>query len=70
MTIVIDVIGTKCMLVDPKIPEFENLIGVESTPGYLLYALQKRGVNIMPSESDCVGLEDIHPKVSYLIISL
>lgn len=60
--IVIDVIGTSCKLVGPDRKEFSNLLGVELTPGVLLMRLQRRGINLMPTENDLSNVEGIATK--------
>lgn len=61
--LVIDVVGTKCKLVKPTLKQLSDLVGVEMSPGRLLYKLQKRGINVMPTDTDCTKVESVKPKV-------
>jgi len=58
--IVIDIVGTKCRLLEPNVKQVKDLIGVDMSPGALLHTLQRRGVNLLPAASDadrCNGLK-------------
>ena len=57
--IVIDIMGTSCKLMGPDRAEFKDLIGVELTPGVLLMRLQRRGVNLIPTEHDIANVEGV-----------
>lgn len=61
---IIEICGTACKLVKPTMKQFSDLIGVEMTPGHLLYKLHRRGINIMPTAHDCSKLKCVTPKVS------
>lgn len=50
--VVIDVIGTKCRLVRPTIPQVSDLIGVDISPGQLVRKLLSKGINICPVYED------------------
>lgn len=61
--VVIDIIGTFCMLISPDILEFSDLLQVQMSPGALLTKLQKKGLNIMPTENDLTVVPNLIPKV-------
>lgn len=45
----IDVIGSQCALTYPALDTFADLLYVPLSPGILLYKLQRKGLNILPS---------------------
>lgn len=50
--IVIDVTESTCRLLKPTTKVFADLIGCDMTPGKLLYLLQRRGLNFLPTSRD------------------
>lgn len=50
--IVIDINGSLCKLVKPVLKQLSHLIGVEMSPGMLLFKLQTCGINIFPTDLD------------------
>lgn len=50
--IVIDVVGSQVCLVKPNDPFCADLLGHPMTPGSLFFALQRRGVHLLPTEVD------------------
>jgi len=60
--VVIDIIGTMCKLVKPTIKCTSALIGVLMAPGELLLKLQRRGINLIPTEMDPGRIEDHYKK--------
>lgn len=60
--IVIDIIETKCVLVQPVLSELSDMIGNKLNPGQLVRKLLHRGINIFPVYSD--NIPDNYPKVS------
>jgi Cancer susceptibility candidate 1 N-terminus len=62
--LVINIVGTYCVLEGPKRTEFSDLLGVPLSPGLLLTKLQMRGVNLLPTDEDLACVEGIVPKVS------
>lgn len=61
--LVIDIIGTSCKLMSPERTEFMDLIGIEMSPGTLLTKLQRRGINLLPTQNDLDTIQDVIPKV-------
>ena len=64
--LVINIVGTYCVLTGPKRTEFSDLLGVPLSPGLLLTKLQRRGVNLLPTDEDLACVEGIVPKVPFL----
>eukprot|EP01038_Epipyxis_sp_PR26KG_P008222 gene8222-11128_t len=60
--IVIDIVGSMCKLVRPDNKSFSDLVGQYMSPGYLLYRLQRRGINLLPTKYDVKILPDHKPK--------
>jgi len=54
--VVIDIKGCMCSLARAFSRAVADLVGVEMTPGSLLNKLQRRGVNLLPSELDTAAL--------------
>lgn len=54
LEVAIDVVGHKARLLRPTSKHFKDLVGVLMSPSQLLRRLQRRGVNIMPADIDCV----------------
>ena len=50
--VVIDIQGSHCKLVKPQSSVFASLVGKGMAPGKLLYLLQQRGVNVLPTQKD------------------
>jgi hypothetical protein len=50
--VVIDINGSLCKLVKPVLKQLSHLIGVEMSPGNLLFNLQKCGINLFPTDLD------------------
>ena len=65
--LVINIVGTHCVLISPVRTEFSDLIGVRLSPGLLLTKLQRRGVNLLPTADDLASVADIVPKVFLLL---
>ena len=61
--LVINIVGTYCVLTEPKRTEFSDLLGVPLSPGLLLTKLQRRGVNLLPTDEDLACVEEVVPKV-------
>jgi hypothetical protein len=50
--VVIDIVGSFCRLVSPDDASTSDILGRDMTPGALCATLQRRGINIMPTEKD------------------
>lgn len=61
--VVIDVVGSKCRLIKPVCPQLEDVLGVEVSTGFLLFTLQRRGINIVPIISPHFAVEGVTAKV-------
>jgi hypothetical protein len=68
--IVIDIVGSKCKLVRPNDKVFIDLVGVSMDPGNLLNKLQRRGVNLLPTQYDSKNIENFKTKVFFFVIIL
>lgn len=53
LEVAIDVVGSQVRLLRPASKQFKDLIGQLMPPSQLLRRLQRRGVNIFPSDWDC-----------------
>lgn len=47
--VVIDVIGTKCRLIEPNVPQTADIVGIDWSTGALVRQLQRRGINLFPT---------------------
>ena len=61
--VTIDVVGSACILVRPEGATFEELVGREMSPGSLLLRLQRKGINLLPTEADLQVVDGCTPKV-------
>ena len=52
MAVVIEVHGTECRLLQPKLPELAELMAKRLRPGPLVAALKAAGINLMPRDTD------------------
>ena len=50
---------SSCVLIKPDDYVFADMIGVEMSPGQLLYTLQRRGVNFLPTSLEIEKVESI-----------
>lgn len=60
--LVVDIVGSSCILIKPELPTFEDMIGVEMPPGCLLHRLQRKGVNLLPTVADLEDSPHCKPK--------
>ena len=51
-TVVIEIVGSKCRLVEPTVRQVEDLLGKYMTPGILLHRLLRKGLNVFPTVLD------------------
>lgn len=68
--LVIDIIGSKCILIQPDSKIFADLIGKVMSPAVLLTKLQYKGINLMPTLLELKSVEGYKPKVSVLEMTL
>eukprot|EP01041_Mallomonas_annulata_P000234 gene234-423_t len=66
--VVIDIVGTKCKLLEPNCKQTSDLIGVEITPGALLHRLQRRGINLFPTPQDAARCPSLNKPVKNIIL--
>jgi hypothetical protein len=67
--VVIDIVGCFCKLVKPDALNFTELLGVPLSPGQLVVKLMRKGVYLLPTQSDLVSVEGVKPKVSQIVVS-
>jgi hypothetical protein len=60
--VVIEIKGTSCTLIKPSIKSTSSLIGIEMAPGELLLKLQRRGINLLPTDLDPSKIENHYKK--------
>ena len=68
--IIIDIIGTSVKLISPDRVEFSDLLNIEMSPGSLLTKLQRRGINLLPNDSDLAAVTNVVPKVTKIFVIL
>lgn len=61
--VVIDIIGSQVCLIKPDTALFNDLLFVPMSPGCLLKRLQRKGINLLPAESDLEQSEACKPKL-------
>jgi len=61
--LVIDIMGSKCMLVQPDTKNFSDIIGKIMSPGAILSNLQRKGINLMPTPLEQRSVEGFNAKV-------
>lgn len=62
--VVIDIIGAKCKLIKPDTAIFTDLLGLLLLPGTLLCRLQRKGINLLPTQADLQAADNCNPKVN------
>ena len=66
--IIVDVIGSRCMLFNSDQPQFADLRDKLFNPGCLLTRLQKKGINLLPTSFDLNAVNITRPKVTYDLV--
>jgi len=61
--IILDVVGSKCKLVNSDLPQFSDLRDKLFNPGCLLTKLQRKGINLLPTSFDLNAVNVTRPKV-------
>lgn len=61
-SLVIDIVGTRCILIKPEISVFNDIRGKLFTPGVLLKRLQRKGIHLLPTDEDLLSSKECHFK--------